>query len=135
MAAKIKSIVFRVTGLEAGQPDDELEAALKAVINHSLSEEEKSGIKAITAIVPSCHDGERERVALVEFRGRVPKFLSKLVAHPLEDWQIEMGDADSISRLPANPNATPQQRQAASPDGRPSVLVSQFADSASDIRN
>lgn len=94
MTAKIKSIVFRVTGLEAGQPDDKLEAALKAVINHSLSEEEKSGIELITAIVPSCYDDERERVALVEFRGGVPKFLSELVAHPLKDWQMVMGDAD-----------------------------------------
>jgi hypothetical protein len=94
MAAKIKSIVFRVTGLGADQPNDELEAALKAVINRGLLEEEKSGINAITAIVPSCYDSEREKVALVEFRGGVPKFLSKLVAHPLEDWQTEMGDAD-----------------------------------------
>jgi hypothetical protein len=31
---------------------------------------------------------------LVEFRGGVPKFLSELVAHPLKDWQMVMGDVD-----------------------------------------
>jgi hypothetical protein len=46
MAAKIKSIVFHVTSLKASQPNYKLEAALKALINHSLLKEEKSRIKA-----------------------------------------------------------------------------------------
>ncbi|KAH7201171.1 hypothetical protein DER44DRAFT_616215, partial [Fusarium oxysporum] len=35
-----------------------------------------------------------ERVALVEFLGGVPGFLSDLVANPLGDWQVEMDDVD-----------------------------------------
>ena len=48
----------------------------------------------MTAIVPSCYDCERERAALVDFRGGVPDFLSELVANPLGDWQMEMDDTD-----------------------------------------
>jgi hypothetical protein len=35
--------------------------------------------------VPSCYDNE-EKIALVEFRGGVPAFLSELMANPLGDW-------------------------------------------------
>jgi hypothetical protein len=48
----------------------------------------------MTAIVPSCYDNEREKVALLEFRGGFPNFLSELKANPLGDWQVEMGDTD-----------------------------------------
>lgn len=94
MTSTRKSTVFRVTGLATTQPDDVLDTALKAAIHDNLLEEERSGIKIITAIVPSCYDEEHERVALVEFRGGVPKFLSELVANPLGDWQVEMDETD-----------------------------------------
>lgn len=94
MAPARKSTVFRVTGLATTTPDDVLDADLKAAVRSNLTEEEKSAIQFAIAILPSCYDEERERVALVEFRGGVPKFLSELVAHPLEDWQIEMKDMD-----------------------------------------
>ena len=94
MAARRKSTVYRVTGLLTAQPDDELDTALKAAINESLSEQEKSELQVITTIVPSCYNSEHERVALVEFRDRVPSFLAELVSTPLEGWQIEMGDTD-----------------------------------------
>jgi hypothetical protein len=89
-----KGQVFRVTGLAASQPDDALNTALKAIIDSNLSEEEQSKLNVTTAIVPSCYDNEQENVALVEFGGGVPEFLSKLVANPLEDAQVEMGDTD-----------------------------------------
>ena len=95
--ASRNSTVFRVTGLATTQPDDMLEEAMKAAIEGNLLEEERSGIQIITAIVPSCYDEDRERVALVEFRGGVPRFLSGLVANPLGDWQIEMDDETDIS--------------------------------------
>ncbi|KAH8689250.1 hypothetical protein GQ44DRAFT_637548 [Phaeosphaeriaceae sp. PMI808] len=94
MAARKKGPVFRVTGLPASQPDDALNATLKATIEDNLSEEEKSKLRVDTVIVPSCYDNEQERVALVEFHGGVPDFLSELVADPLADWQVEMGDID-----------------------------------------
>lgn len=94
MAASRKGLVYRVTGLPADQPDDALNARLKAVINDNLSEEEKPKLNITTAIVPSCYDDEQERVALVEFRGGVPAFLSELAADPLGDWQVEMGESD-----------------------------------------
>lgn len=93
MAAAKKVLVFRVTGLRASQPDDELNAMLTATIN-KLSEDEESTLHISTAIVPSCYDNEQERVALVEFQGGVPAFLSELAANPLGDWQVEMSDAD-----------------------------------------
>jgi hypothetical protein len=94
MAAKRKSTVFRVMGLATRQPDDALEASLKAVINDNLSKEERSGIEVAISVVPSCYDCDGERIALVQFRDEVPKFLSELVINPLGDWQIEMGDTD-----------------------------------------
>lgn len=93
MATK-KGIVFRVTGLTAWQPDDELNKTLNAAIDNNLSEEERLKLHTSTAIVPSCYDNGQERVALVEFHGGVPTFLSELTANPLGDWQVEMGDTD-----------------------------------------
>jgi hypothetical protein len=90
MAAKKKGIVFRVTGLPASQPDDELKEALKAAIDKE--EDESSKVTLNAAIVPSCYNAEK--IALVEFHGGVPAFLSELMANPLGDWQVEMGDTD-----------------------------------------
>jgi hypothetical protein len=89
MAARKKRTVFRVTGLPASQPDDELNEALKATIDDNLAEGEQWN----AAIVPSCYNNE-EKVALVEFYAGVPAFLSELMANPLGDWQVEMGDTD-----------------------------------------
>ena len=91
--ASKKGPIFRVTGLPASQPDDELERALKDFIDNNLVDEEVVKRNVVTAIVPSCYDDE-EKVALVEFRGGVPKFLSELEANPLEKYQDEMGDTD-----------------------------------------
>ncbi|OBT51626.1 hypothetical protein VE04_08927 [Pseudogymnoascus sp. 24MN13] len=93
MAAKKKGVVFRVTGLPASQPDDELKEALKAAIDDNLAEDEKSKVTFNATILPSCYDNEK-KVALVEFHGGVPEFLSELTANPLDDWQVEMGDTD-----------------------------------------
>jgi hypothetical protein len=94
MAARKKGLVFRVTGLSASQPDDTLNEALRAAIDNNLVEEERAKLHVQTDIVPSCYDHEQERVALVEFDGAVPSFLSELAVDPLGDWQVEMGDAD-----------------------------------------
>jgi hypothetical protein len=93
IAARQKGPVFRVTGLPASQPDDALDKSLKATIVESLSEEEKSKLVISTVIVPSCYDN-KQSVALVEFRGGIPAFLSELEANPLGDWQAEMGETD-----------------------------------------
>jgi hypothetical protein len=91
--ARPKGPVFRVTGLPASQPDDELTALLKAAIDENLAEEEQSKPAASIAIVPSCYRHD-EKVALVEFHGGAPAFLSELTDNPLGDWQVEMGDTD-----------------------------------------
>jgi hypothetical protein len=88
-----KGPVFRVTGLPAEQPDEELNTKLRATIGDNLSDEEKSQLSFTTTVIPSCYN-DLERVALVEFHGGVPGFLSDLVANPLGDWAIEMGDID-----------------------------------------
>ncbi|OBT52166.1 hypothetical protein VE04_08056, partial [Pseudogymnoascus sp. 24MN13] len=96
MAATKKGIVFRVTGLPASQPDDELKEALKAAIDNNVEEDEPSKVTLNAAIVPSCYNND-EKVALVEFQGGVPAFLSELMANPLGDYQVEMGDDIDIS--------------------------------------
>ena len=91
--AKKKGTVFRVTGLAASQPDNTLDTTLKAIIEDNLSEEEKRlKLPISVAVVPSCYDNGQEKVALVEFHGWVPTFLSELKANPLGDFQIEIGD-------------------------------------------
>lgn len=86
-----KNLVFRVTGLLASQTNDALEGFIR---DNLLKGEELSQLKVTASIVPSCSNNGQERVALVEFAGRVPDFLSALVANPLEDWQVEMGNVD-----------------------------------------
>ncbi|MCJ1429383.1 hypothetical protein MMC29_007297, partial [Sticta canariensis] len=96
MTSARNSTVFRVTGLPTTQPDNVLDT-LNAAIKSNLLEEERSGIiQVMTVVLPSCYDEnqEYERVALVEFRGGVPKFLSELTVNPLGDWQVEMDDTD-----------------------------------------
>jgi hypothetical protein len=94
MAAIRKSTVFRVTGLKRDQPDEVLETTLQATIGNNLSDDERTQIKVVTAILPSCYYSDKERVALVQFRGGIPQFLSELILNPLGDWQVEMGDTD-----------------------------------------
>jgi protein SERAC1 len=93
MIARKKGPLFRVTGLPAPQADKELAASLKAAIDDNLAEDEQSKLAFTAAVVPSCYD-DAEKVALVEFHGGVPAFLSELVANPLDDWQVDMGDMD-----------------------------------------
>ncbi|KAF2625895.1 hypothetical protein BU25DRAFT_412148 [Macroventuria anomochaeta] len=93
MPATKKGPVLRVTGLAASQPDEELMASLKAAIDDSLTNDEQSRVDVRVAVVPSCYNDE-EKVALVECRGGVPAFLSELIADPLEESQMEMGDTD-----------------------------------------
>jgi hypothetical protein len=86
-----KGPILRVTGLSASQPDEELAASLKAVINDDLTEEEKTKIKLKVAIVPSCYDSDEKKVALVECIGGLPAFMP---SDPLDDWQLLMDDTD-----------------------------------------
>ncbi|KAL7916973.1 P-loop containing nucleoside triphosphate hydrolase protein [Trichoderma austrokoningii] len=86
-----KNLVFRVTGLPASQTND----ALVDFIRENLLEgEEQSQLKVTASIVPSCSNNGQETVALVEFCDRIPDSLSALVANPLGDWEVEMGDVD-----------------------------------------
>lgn len=93
MPVKKKGTIFRVTGLSASRPDEELSTALKAAIYDNLTEDEQLSLNVKATVVPSCYSDE-EKVALVEFQGGVPEFLSELIANPLGDFQIEMGDTD-----------------------------------------
>jgi protein SERAC1 len=94
MAFRRKSTVFRVTGLIRDQPDEILKTSLRATIDKHLSDDEKSQIETEIAIVPSCYESDRERMALVQFRGGAPAFLLELINNPLGEWQLEMGDDD-----------------------------------------
>ncbi|KAM0351803.1 hypothetical protein ACHAPU_002315 [Fusarium lateritium] len=93
MSNKKKGPVFRVTGLPAEKPDEELNNTLKTAIDDSLLDKEKLQLDFTSHVVPSCYS-HLERVALVEFHGGIPDFLSDLVANPLGDWQIEMDEYD-----------------------------------------
>ncbi|KAH7385972.1 hypothetical protein BKA66DRAFT_490292 [Pyrenochaeta sp. MPI-SDFR-AT-0127] len=98
MAARRRGPILRVRGLSASLPDVKLKATLAAAIGDNLLEEEKPQLRLDIAIVPSCYNSaeacEQERVALVEFQGGMPVFLSELTANPLQEWQMEMGDTD-----------------------------------------
>jgi hypothetical protein len=94
MTERRKSHVFRVTGLTRDQPDEALEKSFQDTLNENFTNEEKSQIQTDITILPSCYETDTERVALMQFRGRVPQFLSELTANPLTDWQMEMGDND-----------------------------------------
>jgi hypothetical protein len=99
MASQKKSHVFRVTGLSRELPDGDLKTdgnlrtALQEALDDNFTDDERSQIAEIT-IVPSCYESDKERVALVKFRGGVPHFLHELRVDPLRDWQVEMGDDD-----------------------------------------
>jgi hypothetical protein len=94
MAARRESTVFRVTGLIRDLNDEVLKASLRATIDENFFIDEKSQIEMEIAIVPSCYESDRERMALVQFRGGVPAFLLELIDNPLGDWQLVMGNAD-----------------------------------------
>ena len=94
MASGGKSIVFRVTGLPADQTDDQLAARLRSVIDENLQEFERLQIVAKVVPVPSCRNDKEASIALVEFAGDTPQFLSELMKNPLGDWQVEMDDVD-----------------------------------------
>ena len=94
MATGGKSIVFRVTGLPNDQTATQLAARLRSVIDENLREEERPRVNAKVALVPSCRIDDETSIALVEFVGDVPHFLSDLIKNPLGDWQVEMGDTD-----------------------------------------
>lgn len=93
MAARKKGPVFRVTGLSASQPDDELAASLKTTIDEVLTEDGDSKLTVYLEIVPSCYDKDK-KVALIEFRGGAPAFLVELTDKPLNEYQLEMGTTD-----------------------------------------
>jgi hypothetical protein len=93
MVTKKKGPVFRVTGLPALEPNEELAASLQAAIDDNLAEYEQLKLDFTVTVVPSCYDNA-EKAALVEFHGGVPAFLSELAENPLGDWQVEMGDTD-----------------------------------------
>ncbi|KAF3399052.1 hypothetical protein DPV78_006687 [Talaromyces pinophilus] len=94
MASQEKPHVFRVTGLSRGLPDGDLQTALQEALNDNFTAGERSQIKTEITIVPSCYESDTQRVALVRFRGGLPRFLTELTTNPLGDWQIEMGDED-----------------------------------------
>jgi hypothetical protein len=92
MAASIRSVVFRVTGLPIGKAEEVI-SSLKAVINQHLTSSESSELQYTVSAIPSCDD-EHTSAALVDFKIGVPEFLNYLVEHPLVDYPIETDDGD-----------------------------------------
>ena len=85
-------MVFRVTGLPDNQPNDELAARLKSFTLENLREEERPGILPRIDLVPSCHEHDHGKTALMDFVAGVPQFLSLLIENPLGSYQMEMDD-------------------------------------------
>jgi hypothetical protein len=94
MVSQRKSHVFRVTGLSRKLLDKDLATAVQEALADDFANDERSHIKADITILPSSYEGDIQRVALVQFRGRVPQFLHGLRVDPLGDWQVEIGDDD-----------------------------------------
>jgi hypothetical protein len=67
---------------------------LHETLHDNLTDDERLHIKVEITVVPSCYESDTQRVALVQFRGGVPRFLDELRVDPLGDLQVEMGDDD-----------------------------------------
>ena len=91
--SRTKSTVFRITGLPIG-PEDETRSSLKEGLQQQASSLELKRLGNIT-VVPSCYD-DQTSVALLEWKGETPDFLSSLVISPLSSWEIEL-DGEDIS--------------------------------------
>jgi hypothetical protein len=111
MTSPRKSHVFRVTGLSRELSDGDLQTALQEALHDQFTDDERLQIQTEITVVPSCYESDTQRVALVQFRGRVPHFLHKLRVDPLGDWQVEMGESATATSTPTatssdSPNCT-----------------------------
>ena len=88
-----KSTVFRITGLPIG-PEDQIRSSLEQALDQQASTSELQRRGSIT-IAPSCYD-DRTSVALLEWKGDTPGFLSSLDTNPLSSWEMEL-DYEDIS--------------------------------------
>jgi len=86
-----KSTIFRITGLPIG-PEDQIRSSLKEALDQHASTSELERLGRIT-IAPSCYD-DQTSVALLEWKGDTPGFLSSLDTSPLSSWEIELDDED-----------------------------------------
>src|SRR6266516_2391454 len=93
MATSNRSTLFRITGLPIDEAED-VHPKLHNTIARLLSKDELQQLSMDIAVAPSCDDDGQTSIALVDFRGGIPQFLSHLVKNSLGDWQIEMGDRD-----------------------------------------
>lgn len=92
-----KSVVFRVRGLTTdGGDDQQLSSALRAAIISRLSNDEKNQINISIAVISSCY-GPGKKVGLVTVRGGIPSFLSAVFKNPIQETQMEVGEADITS--------------------------------------
>jgi hypothetical protein len=89
--ATTRSTIFRVTGLPIG-PEEQVILSLRLAINQHASSSELQRLGRIT-IAPSCYN-DQASVALLEWKGNTPKFLSTLDMNPLSSWEIELDDQD-----------------------------------------
>jgi hypothetical protein len=66
----------------------------KTAIEGNVLEEERTQLDVRLDIVPFCYDESHGKVALLEFRSGIPKFLSGLEQNPSSSSQIEKDDID-----------------------------------------
>jgi len=78
--ATTRCTIFQITGLPIG-PEDEIISSLKLAIHQHVSESERQSLGKIT-VVPSCYN-DGTSVALLEWKGDFPEFLSSLETNPL----------------------------------------------------
>jgi hypothetical protein len=86
-----KSTIFRITGLPIS-PEDQIRSSLKQALDQQASTSELQRLGRIT-IAPSCYD-DQTSVALLEWKGDTPGFLSGLNTNPLSSWEMELDDED-----------------------------------------
>jgi hypothetical protein len=78
-------------GLPIG-PEDETISSIKEALQQHASSSELQRLGKIT-VAPSCYD-DQTSVALLEWKGETPEFLSSLATNPLSSWEIELDDED-----------------------------------------
>lgn len=96
MSSKSKTHVFRVRGLPNSWGQKRSTAKLDEAIRQQLSDKETHRLKYDIEIVPDCYAQDKKVVALVEFSGASPAFLSRLADRP-GDYEVLYLDKHEIT--------------------------------------
>jgi hypothetical protein len=88
MASKTTRIAFRASNISEITTVEHL----KAAISKEFTSDENATIEIKISLAPSCTDGNNTQTAIIQFKPKVPDFLSRLDHE--RGYQIEVHDMD-----------------------------------------